>query len=48
MEAMLKLPEGNVILTLPAVLSVDSAQKLSIWLQVAANIGNLEGIEIKP
>lgn len=44
MQTTLKLPEGEVIVSLPAALSVASAQKLSIWLQVA---GNLEGVEIK-
>ena len=43
-QATLKLPEGEAIVSLPAALSVASAQKLSIWLQVA---GNLEGVEIK-
>lgn len=47
-RARLKLPEGEVVLTLPAALSVASAQKLSIWLRVAANIRNLDGIEITP
>lgn len=44
MQTTLNLPEGEVILSLPAALSVDSAQKLSVWLQVA---GNLEGVEVK-
>ena len=45
MQATLELPEGDVILTLPAVLSVNSAQKLSIWLRVAAK---LQEIEVTP
>ena len=44
MQTTLNLPEGEVILSLPAPLSVDSARTLSLWLQVVAN---LQGIEIK-
>lgn len=45
MQTTLNLPEGEVILSLPAPLSVDSARTLSFWLQVVAN---LQGIEVKP
>lgn len=44
MQAKLELPEGDVVLSLPAALSFNSARTLSVWLQVA---GNLEGVEIK-
>lgn len=42
MQTTLNLPEGDVILSLPVPLSVASAQKLSIWLQVAANLRDVE------
>ncbi len=43
LSARIELPEGEVTIVLPKTLSRKSAEKLSIWLQVAAG---LEGVEI--
>ena len=45
MSASLTIPEGKVIVTLPKAISVQSAEKISMWLRVASQ---LEGVEILP